>query len=88
MKILITGAFGNVGIAVVDACLNRGHQVSIFEIRNRANEKKARKYGCRLRNVYWGDIRNPGEIGAALAGQEVVIHLAAIIPPSIGFVAF
>ena len=30
--------------------------------------------------MYWGDIRNADDVAAAVKGQDVVAHLAAIIP--------
>jgi nucleoside-diphosphate-sugar epimerase len=81
MNILVTGGFGNIGMVVVNECLRRGHKVSIFEIPNRRTEKLARKYIKRNVKVWLGDLRKADDIANAIIDQDVVIHLAAILPP-------
>ena len=44
MKILITGAFGNIGKAVIEETYQRGHEIIVFEIDNKKTRKEARKY--------------------------------------------
>jgi UDP-glucose 4-epimerase len=82
MKVLLTGAFGNVGESTLEALCNHGHDVRCFDLQN----KKNRKIKERLRtefdfDIFWGDIRNYSDVSAALDGVEAIIHLAAIIPP-------
>ena len=79
MRVLVTGAFGNIGRSTVEELLKQGHQVRCFDIRTRANEKAARRYRGRV-EVSWGDLRRPDDVAAAVADQEAVIHLAFIIP--------
>jgi len=79
MKVLVTGAFGNIGTETLSELLKRGHQVSAFDLKTRANKRKVWRYRGRL-NVFWGDIRNPDDIFRVVADQDVVIHLAAVIP--------
>jgi|YNPNPStandDraft_1061719.scaffolds.fasta_scaffold01887_10 UDP-glucose 4-epimerase len=79
MRVLLTGAFGNVGTSALEELLRRGHTVRCFDLRTRANVKKARRYGKRI-EVVWGDLRRPEDVAAAVADQEVVVHLAFIIP--------
>ncbi|MBI4979254.1 MAG: SDR family NAD(P)-dependent oxidoreductase [Spirochaetes bacterium] len=81
MKLLITGGFGNIGLALLDACSSAGHEVAIFDVRSRRNEKLAKKYAGKVRAVFFGDIRKKDDVGAAVSGQDVVVHLAAILPP-------
>ena len=81
MKVLITGAFGNIGKSVIDEALTRNHEVTVFEIENKKTQKEAKKYRKKL-NVIFGDIRNPEEIKKAVEQVDAVIHLAAIIPPA------
>jgi nucleoside-diphosphate-sugar epimerase len=35
----------------------------------------------RSMSVVWGDVRDPAAIHTAVSGQDVVVHLAAILPP-------
>lgn len=82
MRVLVTGGFGNVGVATVEECLERGHAVTVFEIRNRRTERLARRYRRRGVRVFLGDIRRETDLIAAVEGQDAVIHLAAILPPA------
>ena len=79
MKILLTGAFGNVGPSARQELLRRGHQLTCFDVRTRANARAARRLPGDTR-VIWGDIRKPSDVARAVAGQDVVIHLAFVIP--------
>jgi nucleoside-diphosphate-sugar epimerase len=79
MKVAVTGAFGNVGRSTVEQLLKQGHRVRGFDLKTRANQKVARKLGDRV-DVVWGDLRRYGDVAALVRGQDVVIHLAFIIP--------
>ena len=79
MDVLLTGAFGNVGTSAIEELLKQGHRVRCFDLKTRANERKARKYSDRI-EVTWGDLRNPDDVAAAVRDQDVVVHLAFIIP--------
>lgn len=79
IKVLLTGAFGNVGMSAVDELLKQGHHVRCFDLKTKANQKAARRFGGRIEAV-WGDLRRPEDIAAAVQDQDVVVHLAFIIP--------
>jgi len=79
MKILLTGAFGNVGVSALHELLARGHQVRCFDLKTPANLRLARRV-AREAEVAWGDLRTPEDMAAAVQGVEAVIHLAFIIP--------
>ena len=81
MNILVTGGFGNIGAIVVDECLRRGHTVSVFDVQNKRTQKLARKYGKRNVHVLFGDLRKAEDVSRAVVGQDLVLHLAAILPP-------
>jgi nucleoside-diphosphate-sugar epimerase len=78
MNVLVTGGFGNIGRSAVDALRAEGHPVRVLSTRNPRHQRTARRLGL---DVAWGDIRRREDVAAALAGQEAVVHLAAIIPP-------
>ncbi len=87
MNVLLTGAFGNIGTSTLDELVRQGHRVRCFDLETRANRQAARKLGCpavrRLGGqveVMWGDLRRYEDVDAAVEGQDVVIHLAFIIP--------
>lgn len=82
MKVLLTGAFGNVGKSAIHELLLQGHELRCFDVRSRVNEKVAAK--CRDRvEVAWGDIRRLEDVTKAMQGREAVIHLAFMIPSTI-----
>lgn len=83
MKILLTGAFGNVGSSTLKILVKREHQIRCFDIPNRNNKKKARKF-AKYKNkieIFWGDLRNYDDVERAVRGIDIVLHLGAIIPP-------
>ena len=80
MKVLLTGAMGNIGFSTLEALLAEGHDVVAFDLESR----RAQKLSSRLDNrveVIWGDVTDPDSLKGALDGVGAVIHLAAIIPP-------
>jgi nucleoside-diphosphate-sugar epimerase len=80
MKVLLTGALGNIGLYTLEALLAEGHDVVAFDLESRRGRKLASRLNGRVR-VVWGDITRPESLRAALEGVDAVIHLAAIIPP-------
>ncbi|MEJ2293732.1 MAG: NAD(P)-dependent oxidoreductase [Candidatus Lokiarchaeota archaeon] len=80
MNILITGAFGNVGLSTLKELIKRNYNIRIFEIPNKKNKKISRRYKNNV-ELFWGDIRKREDVASAIKDQDVIIHLAAIIPP-------
>ena len=80
MKILLTGAFGNVGSSTLKELIKRNYDIRIFDIKNRRNKRLALKYKKDI-EIFWGDLRNYKDIEKAVSDVDVVIHVAAIIPP-------
>ncbi|HEY3290817.1 MAG TPA: NAD(P)-dependent oxidoreductase [Anaerolineae bacterium] len=83
MNVLLTGAFGNLGTSTLRELVNAGHHVRCFDLPTRANQTAAsahrRAYGDKM-DVVWGDLRHPEDVAAAVNGQDVVVHMAFIIP--------
>jgi len=82
MKVLVTGALGNVGSYTVDALLEEGHDVVAFDLESPRARRLASRLDPRARLV-WGDVTSPASLGAALRGVDAVVHLAAILPPHV-----
>jgi nucleoside-diphosphate-sugar epimerase len=79
MRVLLTGAFGNIGSATVEEALRRGHSVRCFDLRTSANERAARRLGRDV-EVVWGDLRREEDVARAVEGQDAVVHLGFVIP--------
>ncbi|GHO78919.1 3-beta hydroxysteroid dehydrogenase [Ktedonobacter sp. SOSP1-85] len=82
MRILVTGAFGNVGFSTVQALIEQGQTVRCFDLKSKGAEKKAHLVEGKA-EIIWGDIRDAQAVAEAVKGQEAVIHLAYIIPPAV-----
>jgi nucleoside-diphosphate-sugar epimerase len=80
LNILVTGAFGNVGLSTLKELLKRNYKIRIFEIPNKKNKKISKRYKNKV-ELIWGDIRRREDIARAIKDQDIIIHLAAIIPP-------
>ena len=79
MKVLLTGAFGNIGQSALDAFLSRGHRVRCFDLKTKTNKRVSRSYR-RHAEIYWGDMRCREDLDEALRDIDVVVHLAFVIP--------
>jgi nucleoside-diphosphate-sugar epimerase len=80
MRVLLTGPFGNIGSHTTAELIRQGHQVRAFDLRTPRTEKVAQRFGDQI-EVRWGDLRKTDDVRAALENREVIIHLAAVIPP-------
>ncbi len=67
ISVLVTGAAGRVGQAACEALLTQGHRVRAFDIRKSPDVDDAQV----------GDLADLSQIGNAMAGIDVVVHLAA-----------
>jgi len=75
MRYCVTGGSGFLGINLVRYLLERGHGVAVLDI---ADFDYA---DCRSAiDFIRGDIRNPADCDAAIAGADMVIHCAAALP--------
>jgi UDP-glucose 4-epimerase len=81
MKVLVTGGLGNVGRSCLTELLQQKHQVKCFDLNTPANRKRAKSFEGRV-DFVWGDMRQPGEVAAAVQGQDVLVHVAFILPPA------
>ncbi|MFO7696118.1 MAG: NAD(P)-dependent oxidoreductase [Anaerolineae bacterium] len=79
MRVMVTGAFGNLGKPVMEQLIREGHQVRAFDLETRANRRAARRYGEDL-EVVWGNLTRDDDVARAVADQEAVIHLAFVLP--------
>ena len=75
MRVLITGAAGNLGSSLCRAFLREG-----FDVRVLLHRKRLKGLGANL-EVVWGDVTHLDSVRGAMEGVDAVVHLAAIIPP-------
>jgi uncharacterized protein YbjT (DUF2867 family) len=76
--ILITGASGKTGRAVLNALVKRGEKVRIFV--HRADQADASKLSVSLEAVY-GDLRDAGALEKAMQGVQKVYHICPNVQP-------
>jgi nucleoside-diphosphate-sugar epimerase len=80
MKVVLTGAFGNIGQATLEMLIDRGHHVRCFDVPSPDNQRIARQWRQSPIEIQWGDLRNLNDVRAAVVDQDVVVHLAFVIP--------
>jgi FlaA1/EpsC-like NDP-sugar epimerase len=55
---LITGASGNIGKAVIEEAQKQYDEIIVFEIDNKKTRKTARKFQNKIKHINSDDIRN------------------------------
>jgi nucleoside-diphosphate-sugar epimerase len=68
-----------VGTSALEALIARGHRVRCLDLKTRANRRTAQRFGDDV-EVVWGDLRRQEDVAMAVRDQDVVVHLAFIIP--------
>lgn len=77
MKALVTGGAGFIGSNLVRLLLVEGHEVHVLD--SLASGYRGNLEGIHVSRLVWGDIRDATMVDAAMAGTEVVFHLAASV---------
>jgi UDP-glucose 4-epimerase len=78
MRVLVTGGAGFIGSHLVDRLLAEGHRVTVYDNLSTGRPEflvEARAH--RAFRLVEGDLLDPGRLGASMAGQDMVVHLAA-----------
>jgi UDP-glucose 4-epimerase len=78
MQILITGGAGKLGALVVEALVQRGHHVHVFDL---PHVDFSPVNTLPRVHVFKGTIVDHDNVTAACDGVDVAVHLAAILPP-------
>jgi nucleoside-diphosphate-sugar epimerase len=79
MRVLVTGAFGNIGGSAVQALVRQGHTVRCLARPTRAYRRAARRLPDNA-EVIWGDLRD-ADLASVVRDQDVIVHLAYMLPP-------
>lgn len=80
LRVLVTGAFGNIGRHTVRALRDRGHHVRALRHEGLRDRAVARAFGPRV-EVVRGDVRDRAAMDRAVREVDCVVHLAYVIPP-------
>ena len=78
-KILITGGAGYVGTVLVSQLLMQDYKVRVFDNLMQGGAQLIPFFGSKNFEFQKGDIRNIEDVKKAVEGQDVIIHLAAIV---------
>ncbi|MFA4081388.1 NAD(P)-dependent oxidoreductase [Mycobacteroides salmoniphilum] len=81
-RVLVTGAFGLVGSAVVDALAARGCVVVATDLGTPGNLQSAQRVPAGV-EVRWADLTSASEVTSLVesTAPTAIVHLAALIPP-------
>ena len=80
-NVLLTGASGAVGHEVLRQLHSSGkYNITVFDLKSSAAVKLFKKYKSEIEVIY-GDISKKEDIKSACQEKDIVIHLAAVIPP-------
>jgi nucleoside-diphosphate-sugar epimerase len=80
VKVLVTGACGNIGSVLVSRFLKAGHEVRGFDLPSETNKETANKN--KDAEFIWGDISEARTV-RKIVGEDLdgVVHLAFVLPP-------
>jgi dTDP-L-rhamnose 4-epimerase len=81
-KILVTGGAGFIGSFLVDALLERGHAVRVYDAlvpQVHGPEQAVPAYLNPAAELVRGDVRDRAALAEALKGMDVIYHLAAAV---------
>jgi nucleoside-diphosphate-sugar epimerase len=80
VKVLVTGAFGNLGQMVIRELERRGIAFRGTDLPSAGNRSAARPHEGRV-ELAWGDIRDAAWLARQVEDVDAVIHLAGLLPP-------
>jgi len=79
-SILVTGGAGFVGSHLVDALLNAGHKVRVFDnLTAQVHGNQLPDYLSSEAELIMGDLRDESAVHGAMQGIEVIFHLGAAV---------
>ena len=80
-KVLVTGAAGTIGIHVIKYLLAEGkYEITALDLKNKKSIKNFKKYKNRI-NILYADVCDKVLMNALVKDQDIVIHLASVLPP-------
>ncbi|MFC4767652.1 complex I NDUFA9 subunit family protein [Effusibacillus consociatus] len=79
MRIFLTGGTGYVGSAILQACLEQGHELVCLVRPGSATKLDLSPHSAKLITVVQGDVLDPSSLEKGMTGCDAVIHLVGII---------
>ncbi len=79
VKVLITGGAGYVGATVTEAFLATGHDVTVLDTLEAGGHGLLGAAANPRFRLVRGDVRDERAVQSALVGQDVIVHLAAVV---------
>ncbi|MFX1356143.1 MAG: NAD-dependent epimerase/dehydratase family protein [Promethearchaeota archaeon] len=81
LKVLLIGASGTVGREAFTELFikKRDYEISLLLRDSRKNRKMFNPFRKDI-NIFWGDIRHYDVVEKAVSSQDIVIHVAAVLP--------
>lgn len=79
-RVLITGAFGNLGLMCVRQALQMGYVVRCFDLENKRSQRIARQLSGQIETIL-GDIRDSEVQREIVKDVDAIIHNASLLPP-------
>jgi nucleoside-diphosphate-sugar epimerase len=81
-RLLLTGGSGTVGKEILKQLLESpsDFEITAFDLKTAASKSLYKNFG-KFVNVVYGNISDKDDVAAVCKDKDVVIHLAAIIPP-------
>lgn len=81
-KVLLTGASGTVGHEILKHlyALKNQFEITVFDVKSTKSKKKFKPFKNEI-NIVYGNICNDNDLIKVCFDKDVVIHIAAIIPP-------
>src|SRR5581483_11638487 len=76
MRVFVAGGAGFIGSHVVQALLDAGHEVTVFDNLSSGHRESVPSAAAFIE----GDLNDDARLPGWLAGHETVIHLAALVP--------